>query len=200
VIVLASLAFWATDFLHGIRPGWIALAAAVVALLPRVGVMPASMFQDRVRFGTFFYIGAILGLGAVMLETGLSTAIGNALLTVIRLEQGADAKNFAVLSLLATAAGLVTTNPSQPALLAPLAGYFAEATGWPLQAALMTMAVGFSTLVMPYQVPPVVVGMQVANLSLRTALRLTVPLAAISIVTLIPLNYLWWRVIGYFGN
>lgn len=200
VIVLASLALWATDFLHGIRPGWIALGAAVVSLLPRVGVMPASMFQDRVKFGTFFYIGAILGLGAVMLETGLSTAIGNALLTVIRLEQGADAMNFTVLSLLATAAGLVTTNPSQPALLAPLAGHFAEAAGWPLQAALMTMAVGFSTLVMPYQVPPVVVGMQVANLSLRTALRLTVPLAAISIITLIPLNYLWWRIIGYFGN
>lgn len=200
VIVLVSLVFWATDFLHGIRPGWIALAAAVAAMLPHVGAVPVSLFQDRVRFGTFFYIGAILGLGAVMLETGLSAAIGNALLGVISLERDADAVNFAVLSLLSTATGLLTTNPSQPALLAPLAGHFAEAAGWPLKAALMTMAVGFSTLIMPYQVPPVVVGMQVANLSLRTALRMTVPLALISIVTLIPLNYLWWRLIGYFGH
>ena len=200
VILVVALGFWATDFLHGIRPGWIALAAAVTTLLPRIGAMPAAMFQDRVRFGTFFYIGAILGLGAVMLDSGLSAAIGNVLLGVIRLEHGADAANFGLLSLLATGAGLITTNPSQPALLAPLAGHFAEAAGWPLNAALMTMAVGFSTLILPYQVPPVVVGLQVANLSVKTALRLTVPLALASMITLIPLNYLWWKWIGYFGN
>lgn len=200
VIVFASLALWATDFLHGIRPGWIALAAAVVAMLPRVGAVPVAMFQDRVRFGTFFYIGGILGLGAVMIETGLSVAIGNAVLGLFRFEPGADAANFAVLSLLSTFAGLITTNPSQPALLAPLAGHFAEATGWPLKTALMTSAIGFSTVILPYQVPPVVVGLQLAQLSVQTAMRVTVPLAAISIVVLIPLSYAWWRLIGYFGN
>jgi anion transporter len=200
VIVLASLALWATDFLHGIRPGWVALAAAVVAMLPRVGAVPATIFQERIKFGTFFYIGGVLGLGAVMLDTGLSKAIGDALLAVIRLEQGADAANFITLSVLSTVASMIVTNPAQPALMSPLAGDFAQATGWPLQAALMTMAVGFSTLLLPYQAPPVVVGMQMAGLRLRDALRLTVPLALISIFALIPLHYLWWRVIGYFGN
>jgi anion transporter len=200
VIVFASLALWATDFLHGIRPGWIALAAAVVAMLPRVGAVPVSIFQERVRFGTFFYIGGILGLGAVMIETGLSVAIGNAVLGLFRFEHGADVTNFAILSLLSTFAGLITTNPSQPALLAPLAGHFAEATGWSLKTALMTSAIGFSTVILPYQVPPVVVGLQVAHLSVQTAIRVTVPLAAISIIGLIPLNYVWWRLIGYFGN
>jgi len=200
VIVFASLALWATDFLHGVRPGWIALAAAVIAMMPRVGAVPFTMFQERVRFGTFFYIGGILGLGAVMIETGLSVAIGNAVLGLFRLDPGEDATNFAVLSLLSTFAGLITTNPSQPALLAPLAGHFAEATGWSLKTALMTSAVGFSTVILPYQVPPVVVGLQVAHLSVQNAIRVTVPLAVISIVALIPLNYAWWRVIGYFGN
>jgi di/tricarboxylate transporter len=45
-----------------------------------------------------------------------------------------------------------------------------------------------------------VVGMQLAHLKVRDALRLTIPLALISIVVLIPLQYLWWRVIGYFGH
>jgi di/tricarboxylate transporter len=169
-------------------------------MMPRVGAVPVTMFQERVRFGTFFYIGAILGLGAVMIETGLSVAIGNAVLGLFRLESGADAANFAVLSLISTFAGLITTNPSQPALLAPLAGHFAEAAGWPLKTALMTLAVGFATVILPYQVPPVVVGLQVAQLSVQTAIRVTVPLAAVSIVTLIPLQYLWWRLIGYFGS
>lgn len=200
VIVLVSLVFWATDFLHGIRPGWIALAAAVTAMLPGVGAVPVTMFQERVRFGMFFYIGAILGLGAVMLDTGLSAAIGDALLGVVRLERDADAANFGMLSVLGTAAAMVVTNPAQPALLSPLAAHFAEAAGWPLKAALMTMAVGFSTLILPYQAPPVVVGMQLANLKLRDALRLTVPLMLISLIALIPLHYLWWRLIGYFGH
>jgi len=199
-IVLVALALWATDFLHGIRPGWIALGAAVVAMLPKIGAVPASIFQERVKFGTFFYIGGILGFGAVMLDSGLSKAIGDALLQVVRLERDADAASFITLSLLSTLASMVVTNPAQPALLSPLAGTFAEAAGWPLQAALMTMAVGFSTLLFPYQAPPVVVGMQMAGLRLRDALRLTLPLALISIFALIPLHYLWWRIIGYFGH
>lgn len=199
-IVLVSLALWATDFLHGIRPGWIALAAAVVTMLPRIGAVPATIFQERVKFGTFFYIGGILGLGAVMLDTGLSQAIGDALLGVVRLERGGDAANFAQLAVLATVASMIVTNPAQPALMSPLAGHFAEAAGWPLQTALMTMAVGFSTLLFPYQAPPMVVGMQMAGLRVREALRLTLPLALISVFALIPLHYLWWRIIGYFGH
>ncbi len=200
VILLLSLALWASDFAHGIRPGWIALAAAVVAMLPRIGAVPVTLFQERIKFGSFFYIAAVLGLGAVMLDTGLSKAFGDALLTVIRLEQGEDAANFITLTVLSTLASMIVTNPAQPALLSPLAGTFAEAAGWPIQAALMTAAVGFSTLLFPYQAPPVVVGMQLAALRVRDALRLTVPLALISVLVLIPVHYLWWRLIGYFSH
>lgn len=199
-IVMISLALWATDFLHGIRPGWIALAAAVVSMLPRIGAVPMTLFQERIKFGSFFYIGAVLGLGAVMLDSGFSKAIGDVLLSVIRLEHGADAANFITLSVMSTFASMIVTNPAQPALLSPLAGALADASGWPIQTALMTFAVGFSTLLLPYQAPPMVVGMQLAHLKVRDALRLTIPLALISIVVLIPLQYLWWRVIGYFGH
>jgi di/tricarboxylate transporter len=83
--------------------------------------------------------------------------------------------------------------------MAPLAGHFAEAAGWPLKAALMTMALGFTTLILPFQVPPVMVGVQIAGIRLRTVLRLSVPLMLVSFVVLLPLNYFWWRAIGYFG-
>lgn len=104
-----------------------------------------------------------------------------------------------MMSLLATFAGLFTTNPSQPVVLVPLGEHFAQVTGWPLKATLMTMAVGFSTMILPYQVPPVVVGMQVAGIPLATTLRLSLPLVAFSIAVLLPLDYLWWRLIGYIG-
>jgi anion transporter len=199
VILVSALVLWASDFLHGVHPGWIGLAAGLATLMPLVGVMPMTSFAERVKFGPFFYIAAILGLGAVMVETDLSRALGEAMQSGLRLEPGHDPANFAILVVLSTLTGFVVTNVAQPALLAPLAGYFAEATGWPLQAALMTIALGFTTLILPFQVPPVMVGVAVAGLRLRTVLRLTIPVAIVSFGLLLPLNYFWWRLIGYFG-
>jgi di/tricarboxylate transporter len=198
VILIAALALWATDFLHGIKSGWIALAAGIACLLPRVGVMPVSAFHE-VSLGPYFYVGATLGLGVVTQTTGLGDSLGRLLHAVLPLETGADFSNFIALSVLATFAGLFTTNPAQPAVLAPLADYFAETAGWPLKAALMTIGVGFTTFLLPYQVPPVMVGLQVGAIRVATALRLALPLTAFSIGVLLPLHYLWWRLIGYFG-
>ena len=199
LILSAAVLLWATDFAHGVHPGWVGLGAGILTLMPGVGVMPISSFSERVKLSPFFYIASILGLGAVMVESGLSRAVGEALQSGLKLEAGDDAVNFATLALLATFAGAAVTNVAQPALLAPLAGHFAEAAGWPLKAALMTIALGFTTAIFPFQVPPMVVGVAVAGLRLGQVLRLSVPLAATSVVVLLPINYWWWRAIGYFG-
>ena len=198
VILVIALVLWATDVVHGIRAGWVALGAAVVCMLPRVGVLSFGAFND-VRLGSFFYVGGTIGLGAVIQESGLGESIGRTLLASLDLQAGADFANFITLGLLGMLAGVLVTNPAQPAVLAPLAGQFADATGWPIKAALMISAIGFNTMILPYQVPPVVVGMQAAGISLRTTLRLVLPLAALGIVVFLPLEYLWWRLIGYFG-
>jgi di/tricarboxylate transporter len=197
-ILLAALALWATDFLHGIQSGWIALAAAIGCLLPRVGAMPVAAFHE-VRLGPYFYVGATLGLGLVIQTTGLSDGLGTLLHGAVPLAAGAHFANFIMLSVLATLAGLFTTNPAQPAVLAPLAESFALATGWSLKTALMVIGVGFTTFLLPYQVPPAMVGLQVGALRVADMLRLALPLAAFNLVVMLPLQYLWWRLIGLFG-
>ncbi|MGZ8210873.1 MAG: SLC13 family permease [Burkholderiales bacterium] len=199
VILLVALTLWTTDFYHGIHPGWVGLGAGLATLVPLTGVMPVTSFTDRIKFGPFFYIAAILGLGALMVETELSRAVGDALQTSLQLKPGQDALNFAILTVLSTLTGAVVTNVAQPALLAPLASHFAEAAGWPLKAALMTIVLGFTTAFLPFQVPPVLVGVQIAGLRLRRFLRMSVPLALVSLFVLLPINYGWWRTIGYFG-
>ncbi len=198
VILACALLLWATDFLHGIRPGWVALGAAIAALMPRIGAVPHTVFPERVKLGSFFYVGAVLGFGALAQESGVGKIMGGAMLGALNIEAGHDFVNFIKLTMLATVTTFFTTNPSQPALLAPLAAQMAEAAGWRIEAALMTMAVGFSLMILPYQAPPVMVGMQVAGITLRQVLRLTVPLAVICIFVLTPLDYLWWRILGYF--
>jgi hypothetical protein len=43
------------------------------------------------------------------------------------------------------------------------------------------------------------VGVQIAGINVRTVLRLSVPLMLVSFAILLPLDYAWWRLIGYFG-
>ena len=131
-------------------------------------------------------------------ESGLGDLLGTFLRAMFDLHGGADFANFMILTGLAFVASMFTTNAAQPALLTPFAAQFAEATGWPIEAVLMTMAVGFSIILLPSQVPPMVVGLQIGHVGLRAAWRLMLPLAFLGIL-LLPVQYLWWRVIGYFG-
>jgi len=197
VILMIALVLWMTDAIHGVRAGWVALAAGIACLLPRIGVLPAASFND-VRLGPFFYVGASIGLGAVVHESGLGELLGRLLLGTLDLQPDSDFINFMALGILNAMAGLVLTNPAQPAVMSALAGPFADAAGWSLNAALMTVAVGFNVMLLPYQVPPVVVGMHAAGLSMRAALRFILPLAVLGILVFLPLDYLWWRMIGYF--
>jgi di/tricarboxylate transporter len=107
--------------------------------------------------------------------------------------------NFGILIAVATATGLLTTSAAQPALLAPLAGEIAEGIGWAIPAVLMTLAAGYSTVLLPHTVPPIVVGLRVANVPFRDAIRYMIPTAAVGLVVIVPLDYLWWRILGFFG-
>jgi anion transporter len=199
LILIVAILFWATDFLHHIKAGWIALVAGLLCMMPRIGVIPMSAFNDRIRYGPFFYVASILGLGSVMTEAGLTKAMGDMLIGALDVTAGADAINFGKLVAMSTLTGVITTNPAQPALLAPLAAHFSEATGWSIKAVLMTMAVGYSTMLLPHMVPPVVVGFQVAGIRFRDAMRFVLPMALVSLIILVPLDYLWWRIIGFLG-
>jgi anion transporter len=197
-ILLTALALWATDALHGIRPGWIALAAGLAVMLPRIGVIPLAAFNDSIKYGPYFYIGAVLGLGAVVTQTGTSAALGAVVLPALALVPGEDFRNFMLLGIAAALACMATTNPAQPGLVVPLGEQIAAATGWSLHTSLMTSALGFSNILLPYAVPPLVVGMQIAGIGFAAAARYTLFIAVPSIAVLLPLDYLWWRFIGYF--
>lgn len=199
VILVLALLLWMTDAIHGVRAGWVALAAGLACLMPKLGVLPPTAFND-VKFGPFFYTGASIGLGAVVHESGLGDVLGKMLLATLNLQPGHDFTNFMSLGLLNVLTGVLVTNPAMPAVTTALAASFAEAAGWPLVAAIMTIAVGYNVMLMPYQVPPVVVGMYACRMSLATAMRMALPIAVAGIVVFMPLEFLWWRVIGYFGG
>ncbi|MFN7427568.1 MAG: SLC13 family permease [bacterium] len=198
VILASALALWATDFVHHIRPGWIGMGAGLACLLPRLGIIDVHAMNDRVKLSGFFYIGAVLGVAAMIDAAKLSTAVGAWLPSLLGLAAGADYWNFQMLSLVATLTSMVATSPGQPALLGPLAGDLAAITGWNVKTVLMLYGIGFSTILLPYQVPPVIVGLYAAGIPVREAARVFPVQALLTLLLLWPLNFAWWWLLGYF--
>lgn len=198
-VLALALAFWVTDFLHHVSPAWVGLAAAVFVLLPRVGLVPARAFSEQVNYGSLFYVAGIMALGGVVAHSGLGSLFAGALLELLPLAPGAEAQNFAALAGIATLTGLITTLPGTPAVLTPLAADMARASGWSLEAVLMTQVLGFSTILLPYQSAPLVVGMQLGGERLGPAIRVSLAVSAVTILVLFPLDFLWWRLLGWIG-
>lgn len=196
-ILVVALLLWATDWLHGVSPGWVALGAGCACLLPRVGVLDTPSFETRINFGSFVFVAGLLGLVGLIDGSGLDDALGDAFLAWLPLEPGASAVNFAALAVLGTVTNLVTALAGVPAVLTPLARPIAEASGLPLESVLMTQVIAFSAVMFPYQSAPLMVGLQLAGIGLGPATRVSVALGLLTLLVLVPLDFLWWQWLGY---
>ena len=197
LLLAAALALWATDFAHHISPAWVSMAVAVVLLLPRIGLVGRKAFNEQINYGSMFFVAGIMGLGAMVDQSGLGARMATAILTVLPLAPGHPATNFAGLATVSTLIGLVTTLPGVPAVLTPLAEQMAQAAGMPLEAVLHSQVLGFSNPILPYESAPLVVAMSLGGERLGPALKLCLLLAAITVAVLLPLDFLWWRLLGW---
>ena len=199
VVLASALILWVTDFIHGISPAWIGLAAALMCLLPRSDLVPPKAFGEQVNFGPMLYVAGILGMAAVIADSGLGKLIGNYFLMWAPVEPGAHARSFAALVGISLLTGLITTMAGVPAILTPVADNLSAATGMSLYAVIMTQVMGYATLFVPYESPPLVVAMQLGGVRVAQALRLTVTNALLFLIVLVPINFLWWRWLGMFA-
>jgi hypothetical protein len=197
VILVAALALWMTDFLHGIAPAWVALAAGLGCFIPGLNVVPRDTVERRVNYGTFIYVAGLLGLGNLIAESGMGQAMGEAMFELAHLDPATPHWNFFALTVLGTVISWVATLPGEVAVLGPLASEIANASGLPVMTVLMIIAVGFSTVILPYQAGPMIVGIHMAGVTLAAGTRLCAMIGITTIVVLLPLNFLWWRLTGW---
>jgi anion transporter len=192
-VLFILIILWITDFIHHISPAWIALAGAVFLLLPRIEIVNKKQFSEKINYSSLFFIAGILGLGSVINYSGLGNASAKYLISYLPLNVDTPFINYVSLSLSSMFTGVATTLPGVPAVLTPLSGDLSQATGFPIKTIFMTQVIGFSTPIFPYQAPPILIGMQMANVKLNEALRVCFYLAVVTVFILLPINYFWWK-------
>jgi di/tricarboxylate transporter len=198
VVLAIGLALWATDFLHHISPAWVAMGAAILCVLPAVGALkPASISKD-VDYGPWLFVAGVIGLGAVVTHSGLGAAVARSLFSVVPLSPGDGPLNFAIMYGVGAVTAVLTTVPASPGILTPLAQGIADASGWPLHGVLMAQVPVWFLFPFAYQAPPIVLTLVMGQVSPRRALKVMLPLMVFGIAVILPLQYLWGRLLGVY--
>ncbi len=197
-ILLIALAWWMTDSLHGVSPAWIALAAALLCITPRIGMLSSKVLTDDVNYGPWLFVAGIIGMGAIVRDTGLGTAIGEALLANVPLTADSGLVAFYQIFIIGGAINLVATAPIVPAIMTPFADAIAQATNWPLRSVLLAEVPSFMVFPLPHQAPPVAIAMAIGGVPMRAGVRVMVPYFVIALIVILPLQYLWGRLLGIY--
>lgn len=197
VIMGLTLAVWATDFLHGVSPGWVAAAAGTACLLPGIGVTPPEKFRASMNVEVLLYVAAVLGLGNMIASTGAGDLAAGPLLEHANFSPDSPAWTYAAFTGTAIVMQLFATLPGAIVVLAPFAPDVAAASGLPVLTVLMLLVNGYTTVFFPYQTAPILVGIRLGGIAIADGVKVMVPLAIISMLTLLPLNYFWWKLLGY---
>lgn len=198
-MLAAALGLWMTDFAHGVSPAWIALGAAIACMLPRAGVVPASVMVERVSYAPWFFVAGVIGMGALVADAGLGRHLSGVLFGAAPLVPGADFRNFLIVAAAGMATGLAATVPGQPAIMTALASDIAAATGWPLETVLLAQPLSWAMAPFAYQFPPWILAAHLAGIPARKVAPLLLAMAAAAWLAMAPLQFLWWRALGYFG-
>ena len=195
-LLAVVLTMWVTESLHGVAPAWTGLVAACITLLPRIGFINGEEFSAGVNIRTCIYVAGILGLAITVTQTGIGAAVGEALLHVMPLDVQKPFTSFLALTGITTALNFIMTANGVPALFTTLAQSFSDATGFPLLSVIMIQVLGYSTPLLPYQASPIVVAMGLGKVPAKAGMMLCLALAVATWLVLLPLDYVWFSVLG----
>jgi di/tricarboxylate transporter len=197
IVLALTLILWASDTIHGQSAAWVGMLGAIVCLLPVMRILPFEQLPASSIFPVLLYVGAVIGLGAVMASSGAGAMLAQGIAGILPLERASDPAVLAMMAATAVLTGVVATIPGAPAITAPVFGDFAALTGWSVEAIGMAQVLGYATPLLPYQVPPIVVGAAMAGIPLREATRVLLVLAITTTPLVLPAAMLWWGALGW---
>ncbi|RDI69999.1 SLC13 family permease [Halopelagius longus] len=184
--LLVGVAVWMTDSLHGLHPLFGALAVAVLAFAPRIGVVGSEAVADA-DFSILFFLGAIFAVAEGLRRTGFTDLAAGELLSYLPSDASFPIVLLFVV-LIAQLLTLVMEGMAVASVLTPVLASFAESAGVPLVPVAMMEAAALNTYFFPYQsaVLVAILGMGVVDTVELT--RMSAAIAVATLLVLVPLQ------------
>jgi len=196
--VLVAIGFWTTDFLHHIHPGWIAIGAALMMTLPRIGAGLKASDWGKVNLGTLFFLTAALGIGTVGGVTGMNKWVAAVMLPshvpanifVFALFVTA----FAVIIHMVLGSVLAVMGIVTPAIIAYTAGSGIS----PIVASLLVYTAVNQHYLLPFHNMAILVGEgeQGGRYTSADVFKLGIPLTVLVFVVTVGVEVPWWKFLG----
>jgi solute carrier family 13 (sodium-dependent dicarboxylate transporter), member 2/3/5 len=197
VIFVTILAFWATDKLHGISPTAVAFVGAIVALLPRVGVVDWN--DVDIPWHLMLFSAGAYTLGAGFTQTGLPNIAVQAFFVGIGLDEGTP---FWVLYLILTAvmcysALLFQSKTMRAMIFVPIAIGTADLFGYSVISLALPVAFLIEHVyVLPFNSKPAALLYETDHYSLNDAMKFGIIMMTLGWLAIIIMGETWFRFLG----
>ena len=191
-----TVLLWVTDFIHHIKPGWIALAAGLFCLLPGLGLARVEELVDLNKFTSVFSLAAVLGVATVLTASGAGAMIAASLTSLVPPSGASPTYGFMLIALAASAIGACATLVGSIAIVTPTLPAIGAATDLSLTAGLMAELAGLQSVFFTFEAVPVMVGLIMGKVATSTATRLLIPLAITGLLFVAPLQIGWLKLLG----
>ncbi|MBZ5552762.1 MAG: anion permease [Acidobacteriia bacterium] len=196
ILLVAALLLWVTDFIHHIHPAVVALGIALVATLPRIGVLEPEDLK-QINFLPFIFTASALSLGDGLMKTGALAVVTQALTFC----WGPWAYSFlpSAIVLYWTSFSYHLLVPSDPTTLAtsmPTVMNFALAHHWNPVAAGLVWTLALTGKIFVYQSGATIAGFSFGYFQARDFLKVGLCLAVVEFLVLLILLVWYWPLIG----
>ena len=197
------LGFWATEGkLHSLDSSSVAVAAAALMFLPRIGVLEWKEVQSRIPWGILIQLGVGVGLGTALLKTGAAGWLATYVVDTFAVRELSIFAILAVLWLflillhLGFSSGAAMATTMIPVMMSVLQQAGIE----PMKIAGMTMLLTFVTSVgwiLPINGPQNMLAFGTGTFSARDFIRVGAVLTLVAYALLLLFAATYWRWLGY---
>jgi di/tricarboxylate transporter len=197
VLLACTILLWSTDFIHGVKPGAVAVLAAILCLLPPISLANLKESFDLNKVTALLSLGAVLGVATVLIHSGAGVVTSGLIGRLVPLDGHSASIGFAAVSVLSSLISIPATVVGSVAIMTPVLDSVAASTGLPVKLGLIAEMTGLQMVFFPYQTVPIMVGLTMGRVPAASVLRLMIPLALLSLVVILPAQILWLKLIGY---
>jgi di/tricarboxylate transporter len=196
VLLAITVLLWVLDFVHHVKPGWIALAAGLVCLIPPLGLARIEEAVDLNKLTSVFSLAAVLGVATVLTHSGAGTMIAKGLIQLVPSSGASPTYGFMLVTIATSIVAAFATIVGTIAIVTPTLPGMEAATGLTLTAGIMAELTGLQAVFFPFETVPVMVGLMMGKVAASSTLRVLIPLAITGLLLIAPLQIAWLKVLG----